>query len=121
MPTTDDDTGSELTVDEHGIRSDGVDVALGVAYQRAGQVRQALAELRNNEGPDGNPTRAHAARKHLAELGYNPPKGDASPRATKDGTAAVDARKQPPEGRSATPPSTVKAAAESPTRAQTAR
>lgn len=113
MSTTGTDAAAEpeLTVDEHGVRSDGVVMELGVSFQRAGQVRQALAELRNNSGPDGNATRRAAAEKHLAELGYNPPK-DAKDKDTADASAsggktAVDARKQPPEGRSATPPTAV--------------
>lgn len=82
---------------------DGVDKKLGVTYQRAGQVRQALAEYRNAKG-QGNTTRMEAARKVLDGLGYNPP-------ATKDpipGDKSVDASMQSPEGRSATPPTAVK-------------
>lgn len=72
----------------------------GVHYSRAGQVRQALAELRNARG-QGNTTREHAALKTLHSLGYNPQTSTAG---DKPGDKSADARRQAPEGRSSTPP-----------------
>lgn len=85
------------------------DDELGVPYQVAGQVRQALGELRNAEGT-GNTERAKAARKTLIALGYEPPAAKSTDAdAEQSPKAVLDARKQPPEGRSATPPQSVRA------------
>jgi hypothetical protein len=81
--------------------------AMGVHYARSGQVRQALGELRNARAL-GNRERERAARKTLQAQGFDL---DAHERGYHQSTAGdnpVDARRQPPEGRSATPPGTVR-------------
>ncbi|MGH3546690.1 MAG: hypothetical protein ACRDQU_00890 [Pseudonocardiaceae bacterium] len=104
MTSADDTKPADIPATE--VDETGFDPELHVAYQRAGQVRQALAELRNAQG-QGNTTRVEAAEKHLAGLGYHHPK----PTAAEEPPAAgkpVDAKTQPPEGRSATPPAQIK-------------
>lgn len=83
------------------------DSELGVSYQRAGQVRQNLAELRIAKG-HGNVERIKAARKGLEALGFNVEKWEQEHSEAAAGGESVDARRQPPEGRSATPPSQIR-------------
>jgi hypothetical protein len=66
----------------------------GVAYQRAGLVRQLLAE-RENAVAYGQKDRVEAADKQLAELGYSEPEKE--PR---------QGRESAPAGRSSRPQST---------------
>lgn len=80
----------------------------GVAYQMAGQVRQNLAELRVARA-HGQREREHAARKTLIALGVDVDALEAQEqKASTTGDKPVDARRQPPEGRSTTPPSQVR-------------
>jgi len=86
---------------------------LGVAYQSAGQVRQALAELRNARA-HGNDERVKAATKVLEAQGFDLDAWEARQKRSTPGDKSVDARKRPPEGRSATPPGQVRTDAPSP-------
>lgn len=79
------------------------DSELGVSYQRAGQVRQNIAELRIAKG-HGNVERIKAARKGLEALGFDVEKWEREHSESAAEGGPVDARRQPPEGRSATPP-----------------
>jgi hypothetical protein len=72
----------------------------GIHYARSGQVRQALGELRNARA-HGNETLQWDAEKRLKNLGFNLETHE------QRGDKPVDARWQPPEGRSATPPARV--------------
>jgi hypothetical protein len=72
----------------------------GIHYARSGQVRQALGELRNARA-HGNETLQWDAEKRLKNLGFNLETHE------QRGDKPVDARRQPPEGRSATPPARV--------------
>lgn len=87
-----------------------IDPELQVVYQRSGQVRQNLAELRIAQA-HGQTDRATAARKTLIALGVDVEALEA--REAAQSAAAdkpVDASRQPPEGRSTTPPAQVKTA-----------
>lgn len=75
---------------------------MGVEYQRAGQVRAALGQLRNARGQD-NATLVRDAEKRLAALGFDLVAHERGQRQSPAGDKSVDARRQPPEGRSASP------------------
>jgi hypothetical protein len=77
----------------------------GIHYARSGQVRQALGELRNARA-HGNETLQWDAEKRLKNLGFDLEAHEQRGSDT-SGDKTVDARRQPPEGRSATPPARV--------------
>jgi TolA-binding protein len=80
--------------------------AMGVHYARSGQIRQALGELRNARAL-GNRERERSARKTLEAQGFDLDAHERGHHQSTGGDKPVDARRQPPEGRSATPPGTV--------------
>lgn len=100
---------SQMDVGGESVESSADDEEFGVAYQRAGQIRQGLAELRLATA-HGNEDRQRAARKNLEAQGFDVEAHEARQKrkSAKASDKDTDASRQPPEGRSATPPSQVR-------------
>jgi hypothetical protein len=71
LENVDLEAAKEDTLDQQGNPDPGIVKAqeMGVQYQRAGQIRQAMQEHRNATR-HGNDERVKAAKKNLAALGY---------------------------------------------------